>query len=133
MRDDRAAPADSTPAILRRLLANIAALFQTYAALAGQEARATARDVVVGILFLGAAALLGILALTLVVVTAVLLLALVLRPWEAAAVVFALTGLVMVLFIELGIGRFRRRRLQQVGRAFREDLRWLRRELLERD
>ena len=39
----------------------------------------------------------------------------------------------MVLFIEIGIGRLRRRRLQKVIDVFKEDLRWLRRELLEKD
>ncbi len=124
---------DPTPTILRRLATNIVALLQTYALLAGVEARATVRDFVTGLLFLAVSALLAVLALTMIVVTAVLLLSLVLEPWEAAAVVFALTGIMMVLFIEIGIGRLRRRRLQKVIDAFKEDLRWLRRELLEKD
>ena len=124
---------DPTPTILRRLATNIVALLQTYTLLAGVEARATVRDFVTGLLFLAVSALLAVLALAMIVVTAVLLLSLVLQPWEAAAVVFALTGIVMVLFIEIGIGRLRRRRLQKVIDVFKEDLRWLRRELLEKD
>lgn len=124
---------DPTPTILRRLATNIVALLQTYALLAGVEVRATVRDFVTGMLFLAASALLAVLALTMIVVTAVLLLSLVLQPWEAAAVVFALAGIVMVLFIEIGLGRLRRRRLQKVIDAVKEDLRWLRRELLEKD
>ena len=124
---------DPTPTILRRLATNIVALLQTYTLLAGVEARAAVRDFVTGLLFLAVSALLAVLALTMVVATAVLLLSLVLQPWEAAAVVFALTGIVMVLFIEIGIGRLRRRRLQKVIDVFKEDLRWLRRELLEKD
>jgi len=126
-------PNETTPTVLRRLMAHIVELFQTYATLAGQETRATGRDLARGVLLLGAALLLGALALVMAVVMAVLLLTLVLRPWEAAAVVFALTGLAMVLCIELGIGRFRRQRLQKVVEAFREDMRWLRSELLRRD
>ncbi len=124
---------DPTPTILRRLATNIVALLQTYALLAGVEARATVRDFVTGLLFLAVSALLAVLALTMIVVTAVLLLSLVLQPWEAAAVIFALTGIVMVLLIEIGIGRLRRRRLQKVIDTFKEDLRWLRRKLLEKD
>jgi Flp pilus assembly protein TadB len=124
---------DSIQTVLRRLAANIAALLQTYAILAGQETRATVRDVATGVLFLAAAALLGGFALALTVVAAVLLLSLVLQPWEAALIVLAVAGLVMVLLIELGLGRLRRRRLQRVVEAFKEDLRWLRRALLERD
>ena len=124
---------DPTPTILRRLATNIVALLQTYALLAGVEARAAVRDFVTGLLFLAVSALLAVLALAMIVATAVLLLSLVLQPWEAAAVVFALTGIVMVLFIEIGIGRLCRRRLQKVIDVFKEDLRWLRRELLEKD
>ncbi len=130
MRDVRT---DSTPTILRRVASNVIALLQAYALLGGVEARATVRDFTTGLLFLASAALLAILALTMIVVTAVLLLAVVLQPWEAAAVVFALTGLVMVIFIEIGTRRLRRRRWQNVVDAFKEDLRWLRRELLEKD
>ena len=124
---------EPTPTILRRLAGNIAALLQTYALLAGAEARASVRDFLGGILFLAAAALLGALALGMAVVTAVLLLSLVLQPWEAAAAVFASTGIAMVLCTVIGLGRLRRRRLRRVVEAFREDLRWLRRQLLQSD
>lgn len=124
---------ESTSTILRRLAGNVAALLQTYTLLAGAEARASARDVLSGILFLAAAALLGVLALGLAVVTAVLLLSLVLQPWEAAAVAFASSGIVMVLCVGIGLGRLRRRRLRKLVDAFKEDLRWLRRQLLESD
>ncbi len=126
-------PGESTPTILRRLAGNVGALLQTYAVLAEQETRATARDLATGLLFLAVATFLGLLASAMVVVTLVLLLSLVLRPWEAAAVVFALTGLVMVLCIELGIRRLRRKRLQAMFAAFKEDVRWLRGELAKKD
>ncbi len=130
MRDVRS---DSLQTILQRLAANIVALLQTYAVLAGQETRATGRELAAGLLFLAVAALLGAFALAMTVVSAVLLLSLWVRPWEASLIVLGVTGLVMVLFIELGMGRLRRRRLQKVVEAFRKDLRWLRHELLERD
>lgn len=126
-------PGESMPTVLRRLAGNVGALLQTYAVLAGQETRATARDLATGLLLLAAAVFLGVLASTMVVVTLVLLLSLVLRPWEAAAVVFALTGLVMVLCIELGIRRVRRKRLLTMFAAFKEDVRWLRGELVKKD
>lgn len=130
MRDVRS---DSLQTILQRLAANIVALLQTYAVLAGQETRATGRELAAGLLFLAVAALLGAFALAMTVVSAVLLLSLWVRPWEASLIVLGVTGLVMVLFIELGMGRLRGRRLQKVVEAFRKDLRWLRHELLERD
>ncbi|MDR7463130.1 MAG: phage holin family protein [Armatimonadota bacterium] len=124
---------ESTSAILRRLAGNVAALLQTYALLTGAEARASIRDVMSGLLLRAVAGLLAVVALGLAVVTAVLLLSLVLQPWEAAAVVFASSGMVMVLCAGIGLARLRRRRLRKVVDAFKEDLRWLRRQLLESD
>jgi uncharacterized membrane protein YqjE len=125
--------ADATATILRRLAANLAAMAQTYALLAGQEARATVRDLTTGLLFLGLAAVLAVLVLAMMVVTAVLALAVVLQPWQAAVVVLDVTALITVVFLLMGLGRLRRRRLQKVVRAFKEDLQWLRTELLGND
>lgn len=121
------------PTILRRLLSNIAALLQIYTVQAGQEARATVRDVVTGLVLLGVAALLGVLVLAMMVVTAVLALAAVLAPWQAAVIVLDVTALLMALAAAVGLARLRRRRLGRLAAAFKEDLRWLRRTLLESD
>ncbi len=124
---------ESTSTILRRLAGNVAALVQAYTLLAGTEARASVRDFTSGMILLAAAGLLAVLALAMAVVTVVLLLSQVLQPWEAAAAVFALTGIFMVLCAGIALGRLRRRRLRRVVEAFKEDMRWLRRHLLESD
>ncbi|MBI3976130.1 MAG: phage holin family protein [Armatimonadetes bacterium] len=121
------------PTILRRLLSNVAALLQIYAVQAGEEARATVRDVVIGVMLLGVAAVLGVLVLAMMVVTAVLALAAVLAPWQAAVIVLDVTALLMALAAAIGLGRLRRRRLGILAAAFKEDLRWLRSTLLESD
>ena len=51
----------------------------------------------------------------------------------AALVALGATLLLMALALAIGLGRFRRRRLSKLAAAFREDLRWLRRALLESD
>lgn len=124
---------ESTRTILRRLAGNVAAMLETYAGLAGQEARATVRDIAVGAALLGAAAVLGMLVLAMLVVTLVLVLATVMAPWLAALVVLGATVLLMALAVAIGLGRFRRRRLSKLVTAFREDVRWLRSTLLESD
>ncbi len=125
--------AEPVSTVLRRLASNIAAMLQTYGGLAGQEARATVRDFAVGAAFLGAAAILGILALAMLVVTLVLALATVMAPWLAAVVVLGVIALLMVLAVPIGLGRFRGRRLGKLANAFMKDLQWLRRTLLESD
>lgn len=124
---------ESTTTILRRLAGNVAAMLETYAGLAGQEARATVRDIAVGAALLGVAAVLGMLVLAMLVVTLVLVLATVMAPWLAALVVLGATVLLMALAAAIGLGRFRRRRLSKLVTAFREDVRWLRSTLLESD
>lgn len=124
---------EATPVILRRLASNIAAMLQTYALLAGQETRATVRDITTGVLFLGVAAVLGVLVLAMTVVVAVLALSVVLPPWLAAAVVLDLTAIIMVLLLLIARWRLRGRRLRKLAQALKEDLAWLRTELLGND
>lgn len=124
---------ESIRAIVQRLASNIAAMLQTYALLAGQETRATVRDIATGVLFLGVAAVLGVLVLTMTVVVAVLALSVVLPPWLAAAVVLDLTAIIMVLLLLIARWRLRRLRLRKLAQALKEDLAWLRTELLGND
>lgn len=119
--------------LLRRLAGNVVAMLETYAGLAGQEAKATVRDLAVGAALLGAAAILGALVLAMLVVTLVLVLSTVVASWLAALVVLGATLLLMALALAIGLGRFRRRRLSKLAAALREDLRWLRSTLLESD
>jgi hypothetical protein len=108
-------------------------MLQTYALLAGQETRATVRDIATGLLFLGVAAVLGVLVLAMTVVVAVLALSVVLPPWLAAAVVLDLTAIIMVLLLLIARWRLRGRRLRKLAQALKEDLAWLRTELLGND
>lgn len=124
---------ESIRTVVRRLASNIAAMLQTYALLAGQETRATVRDIATGVLFLGVAAVLGVLVLAMTVVVAVLALSVVLPPWLAAAVVLDLTAIIMVLLLLIARWRLRRRRLRKLTQALKEDLAWLRTELLGND
>lgn len=124
---------EATPVILRRLASNIVTMLQTYALLAGQETRATVRDIATGLLFLGVAAVLGVLVLAMTVVVAVLALSVVLPPWLAAAVVLDLTAIIMVLLLLIARWRLRGRRLRKLAQALKEDLAWLRTELLGND
>jgi uncharacterized membrane protein YqjE len=131
MKTDRAP--EPVSAILRRLAANVVAMFESYATLAGQEARAMARDIAIGVALLGASAILAVLVLAMLVLTLVLALATVVAPWLAALIVLGATALLAAVAVMIGLSRFRRRRLGTLAAAFREDLRWLRRTLLEHD
>lgn len=124
---------ESIRTVVRRLASNIAAMLQTYTLLAGQETRATVRDIATGVLFLGVAAVLGVLVLAMTVVVAVLALSVVLPPWLAAAVVLDLTAIIMVLLLLIARWRLRGRRLRKLAQALKEDLAWLRTELLGND
>ncbi len=124
---------ESIRTVVQRLASNIVTMLQTYALLAGQETRATVRDIATGVLFLGVAALLGVLVLAMTVVVAVLALSVVLPPWLAAAVVLDLTAIMMVLLLLIGQWRLRRRRLRKLAQALKGDLAWLRTELLGND
>lgn len=131
MKTDRAP--EPVSAILRRLAANVVAMLESYATLAGQEARATAKDIAIGVALLGASAVLGLLVLAMLIVTVVLALATVMAPWLAALIVLGATALAAAVAVMVGLSRFRRRRLGALAAAFKEDLRWLRRTLLESD
>ncbi len=124
---------EPTTAVLRRLAGNVVAMLETYATLAGQEARATVRDIGIGAALLGASAILGVLVLAMLVVTLVLALATVMAPWLAGLIVLGATALLAGIAVAVAMQRFRRRRLATLAAAFREDLRWLRKTLLEPD
>ncbi|MGH2454097.1 MAG: phage holin family protein [bacterium] len=124
---------EPTTTILRRLAANVVAMFETYAGLAGREARATVRDMAIGVALLAAAAAFGVLVLTLLVLTVVLALATVVAPWLAALIMLGVTALAAAVCVAVGLGRMRRRRLSKLAAAVKEDLRWLRSTLFESD
>jgi hypothetical protein len=124
--------AEGAGEVARRLATNLAAFLQTYGALAGEEARAKARDLAVGAMLLGVAAVGTVIILGLAVTTVVLALATVLPAWLAALVVAAVVAVGVVILVVVALRRLRRPRLQQVLQAFREDLRWLRSALFGR-
>jgi len=122
---------ESAAAIIQRLAANLAALAQAYADLARDEARETVRGIVRGLVCLGLAAVIGVYAVGLLLLTVVRLLALVLPPWLAALITFAGTLIVLGVLVAIGIRGFTLRRLHAVAAQVRSDIQWLRNEILK--
>ncbi len=120
---------EPTPVLIRRLLANIGALLRTYAQLTRDEGVATARQFLVGLALLGAAALVAVSIPGLALIAAVVLLSLAVPLWAAALIVLGAAVLVAGVLGILGLRRLRFARLAAVGRKIREDVQWLQNEL----
>ncbi|HLN13105.1 MAG TPA: phage holin family protein [bacterium] len=122
---------ESAAAIIQRLAANFAALARAYADLAQDEARATVRGIVRGLVCIGVAAVIGVYAVGLMLLTVVRLLALAVPPWLAALITFAGTVVVIAVLVAIGIRGFTLRRLHAVAAQVRSDIQWLRHEILK--
>jgi peptidoglycan/LPS O-acetylase OafA/YrhL len=118
-------PSEPTGEILRRLLADIAALIGLYGRAMREHFRGTAKDVGLAAAMIGAAAVLGVFALGLAVATVVLVAAIWLPPWLAALVVLGGVVLTMAALVLAGIRRVRRRRSVWASKV-EEEIRWLR-------
>jgi Putative Actinobacterial Holin-X, holin superfamily III len=120
-------PTEGPATIVRRLIGNIAALVQLYTLASGREARALGRSIALTAILIGAAALIGVYAVGLLLAAAVLALSLVMKPWAAALVVLALAVLMITLLLVIGVRRLlgRIRRLRGVITAFVGEVRWL--------
>jgi cytochrome c biogenesis protein CcdA len=119
------APPEPTGDILRRLLADVAALIQLYGRAVQEHVRGLARDAGLAAALIGAAAVLGIFALGLAVATVVLVAAIWLPAWLAALVVLAGIVLIMAGLVFAGLRRVRRRRAVWAAKV-EEEVRWLR-------
>jgi len=122
---------ESAAAIIQRLVANVAAMARAYRDLARDEARATVRGIVRGLVCIGLAAVIGVYAVGLILLTVVLLLALTLPPWLAALITFAGTLVIIAVLVAIGIRGFTLRRLHAVAAQVRSDIQWLRNEILK--
>jgi heme A synthase len=121
---------ESMTRIVRRLSRNVIAMLQIYAVLGKEEARRIVRSMVLGTLFLGVAAILGVYVVSLMLATGILALSTVMRPWLAALIMLLVAATVMAIFALLGIRRLKPRAVINVIHQFLEDVRWLRHEIL---
>jgi len=103
---------------------------QAYMVLSRRELSVAARQVMWGLMLCAAAAVAAVYAAGLALLTLVLALSGVLKPWAAALIALGLTVLAMILLLFLGLRWLRLRRLGALLRAVREDLRWLRTDIL---
>jgi heme A synthase len=121
---------ESMTRIVRRLSRNVIAMLQIYAVLGKEEARRIVRSMVLGTLFLGVAAILGVYVVSLMLATGILALSTVMRPWLAALIMLLVAATVMAIFALLGIRRLKPQAVINVIHQFLEDVRWLRHEIL---
>jgi hypothetical protein len=116
---------EPTGEILRRLMADLAALVAMYGRAIRDHAQGMVRDVGLAAALIGAALILGIFALGLMVALLVLVVAIWLPPWAAALVVLAGLSVLMGVLVLTGVSRVRRRRAAWAARV-EEEIRWLR-------
>ena len=115
---------ESTAEVVRRLIADIARLIQTYGREIRAHARGFGRDIAVAAAMIGAALVLGILALGLTVAAMVLVAAIWLPGWLAAMAVLGVMIVAVALLVGLAARRVRRRRAAWSARV-EEEVRWL--------
>lgn len=116
---------EPTREVLRRLASDVAALLRLYGRALQDHSRGLARDVAVAAGLIGAALILGVFALGLIVATLVLVLAVWMPAWAAALLVLGVTLSISVAIVVVGIRRVRRRRAAWAARVA-EEVRWLR-------
>lgn len=121
---DRAPSSEATGELLRRLLSDLAALGGVYGRAVRDHLRGLGRDVAVAAALIGAAVVLGVLAIGVAVAALVLVAAIWLPGWLAALVVLGAMVTAMGVLIALGTGRLRRRRSAWAARVA-EEVRWL--------
>jgi hypothetical protein len=124
--DQRPGPhPEPTGEILRRLIADLSALLALYGRAIRSHVDGMARDIGIAAALIGAAAVLGVFALGLLVALLVLVVAIWLPPWAAALVVLGVLVLLMAVLVLAGVSRVRRRRAAWAARV-EEEKRWLR-------
>lgn len=111
--------------LVRRLIADVARLIQLYGEAVQDHLRGLGRDMATAALLIGAALLLGVFAMGVLVAGLVLVAAIWLPGWLAALVVLGVMLAVMAILIWIGVRRVRRRRAAWTARVA-EEVRWLR-------
>jgi len=111
--------------LVRRLIADVARLIQLYGAAVRDHLRGLGRDMATAALLIGAALVLGVFAMGVLVAGLVLVATLWLPGWLAALAVLGVMLAVMAILIWIGVRRVRRRRAAWTARVA-EEVRWLR-------
>lgn len=124
--DDRAGPSrEATGELVHRLIADLAALIALYGRALQDHARGLGRDVATAALMIGAALILGIFALGVLVATLILVMSILLPAWLAALIVLGVMLAAIGTLAWVGLRRVRRRRAVWAARVA-EEMRWLR-------
>ncbi len=119
------APAsEATSELIRRLIADLAAMVAMYGRVIQDHVRGMGRDIAKAALMIGAALILGIFALGVAVAALILVVAIWLPGWLAALVVLGVMLAAMGLLVFIGIRRVRRRRAAWAARV-EEEMQWL--------
>jgi len=111
--------------MVRRLIADVARLIQLYGETAQDHVRGLGRDMATAALLIGAALLLGVFAMGVLVAGLVLVANIWLPGWLAALVVLGVVLTAMGILVWIGVRRVRRRRAAWSARVA-EEVRWLR-------
>jgi uncharacterized membrane protein YqjE len=114
----------TTPALVREVVREVGQLAKTQVELAAAEARANLRSGLGAMESLGVAVVAALMAVNLLLATAVLALARVLPAWAAGLVV---SGAVALVALVAGLRGWRRRvraPLERTRRSLEEDVRW---------
>jgi uncharacterized membrane protein YqjE len=114
----------STPALVREVVREVGQLAKTQVELAAAEARANLRAGAGAIESLGVAIVAALMAVNLLLATAVLALARWLPAWAAGLVVSGAVALVAVVAALRGWKRRVRAPLERTRRSLEEDVRW---------
>lgn len=122
--EERATPGEPSGDLLRRLLADTAALGGVYGRAAREHLHALARDFAFAGIMIGAAVALGVMAVGVAVAALVMVAAIWLPGWLAALVVLGVMITAMGVLLSLGKVRLRRRRAAWAARMA-EEIRWL--------
>jgi ABC-type multidrug transport system fused ATPase/permease subunit len=111
--------------LIRRLIADLAALIALYGRAMQEHVRGMGRAVARAALMIGAALILGVFALGVAVTTLILVVAMWLPAWLAALVVLGVMLAIIGVLVLIGVRRVRQRRAAWAVRVA-EEMRWLR-------
>lgn len=122
--EERATEGEPTSDLLRRLLADVAALGRAYGRATREHLTALVRDFALAALMVVAAVALGVMAIGLAVAALVMVAAIWLPGWLAAVVVLGIMIIAMGVLLSVGKARLQRRRAGWAARIA-EEVRWL--------
>lgn len=122
--EERATQDEPSGDLLRRLLADAAALGRVYGRATREHLHALAKDFAFAALMVGAAVALGVMAIGVAVAALVMVAAIWLPGWLAALVVLGVMIATMGVLLFLGKVRLRRRRAVWAARMA-EEISWL--------